>query len=396
MAAAQIASDRLGGLPILAGRKRSGPRLAALDTLRGALLVLILVSHGFGLLAGAAMTRTSREAIELLFGVATPSFVLISGTLFGFFLKSRADLSDVFRGYRRRAWLFFGLGHVLLAVELYPLYGGGSFWAFYLSRWYITDSLGVAFLLMPAVLPSLRPRYRVAIGAVMLLVSRLDVVLPWSAAGSARVIVLHQVFFGRPIATPRSVFDCYPLVPIVADFIVGSFIGDRLARALQDGRQGIGGFVQEVRRLILPLALLSAAICGAWALVASHFPGHPVLQALLFPDRSFSLFPAYLAWYLGALCFLLTYVDAQHRADAPVIGGLALLGRRSLFVFVAQYFVVQTLPAMLGHRWMSLRGLMLFLPFAVAAVYAATAAWDRLRQPRAPRARPPTQVTVTR
>jgi hypothetical protein len=163
----------------------------------------------------------------------------------------------VFRGYRRRAFLFFGLGHLLMALELYPVHGlaAGSFWSFYFSRWYITDTLGVAFLLMPAVLPSLRPRYRVAIGVALLIASRIDVVLPW--AHSPQAMVIHQVFFGRLVASPRSTFDCYPLVPILADFLVGSFVGDRLARALPDG---IDGFIRQVGRLLPPLAYVSV-IC---------------------------------------------------------------------------------------------------------------------------------------
>ena len=385
------------GRSVVTDWNRKGVRVAALDTLRGALLILILVTHGFALVAVAGMTSTSREAIEVLFGVATPSFVLISGTLFGFFLGSRDDLARVFRGYRKRAFLFFGLGHLLLAAELYPVYGAatGSFLRFYLSRWYITDTLGVAFLLMPALLPSLRPRYRVALGVALLVASRIDVVLPW--ARSPQALVVHQVFFGRLIASPRMSFDCYPLIPIIADFMVGSFIGDRLALALGPAftqRYTINDFISETRGWAVRLALLSAVLCGGWALLASRLHGHRVLQAILYPDRSFSLFPAYLAWYLVALGFLLRYLGGQQRAgrrSAPVTWGLGLLGRRSLFVFVAQYFVVQTLPTVLGHRWMSLRGLLEFLPFAVAAVFVAALAWDWMR---APRVRPPAGVTI--
>jgi len=394
--AAHLAGDpgeQPGLQPALHERGRSSQRLVALDTLRGAFLILILVTHGFGLLAAASMSRTGREAWEILFGAATPSFVLISGTLFGFFLVSRRDLGGVFRGYRRRAFLFFGLGHLLLALVLYPVHGlgAGSFWSFYVSRWYITDTLGVAFLLMPAVLPSLRPRHRAAIGVALLIASRVDVVLPW--ARSPQAMVIHQVFFGRLVASPRSAFDCYPLVPILADFLMGSFVGDRLARALPDG---IDRFIRQVGRLLPPLAFLSMIMCGGWVLLSTHFHGrHPVLQAMLFPDRTFSLFPVYLALYLGALALLLHYVDPR-RPRTSLTGGLALLGRRSLFVFVVQYLVVQTLPSVLGHRYMSMRGLLLFLPFAIAATFAATLVWDRLRRTPAATAAARVDVAATR
>jgi hypothetical protein len=112
---------------------------------------------------------------------------------------------------------------------------------------------------------------------------------------------------------------------------------------------------------------------------------------MLYPDRTFSFFPAYLAGYLAALTLLLRDVDLR-RPPASLTRGLALLGRRSLFVFVAQYFVVQTLPAILGHRWMSMRALLVFLPFAVITVFMATVAWDWLRSPV--RARPAGRTAV--
>ena len=81
-------------------------RLVSLDTLRGGLIVLILVTHGVSALSPLAMSREAREAAQLFFGVATPSFVLISGTLFGLFLATRRNLAPIFRSYRWRALLF--------------------------------------------------------------------------------------------------------------------------------------------------------------------------------------------------------------------------------------------------------------------------------------------------
>ena len=61
--------------------------------------------------------------------------------------------------------------------------------------------------------------------------------------------------------------SAYPIVPLTGMFMVGSYFGDRYARAVRS--ESSSAYVRWLVSLILPLTALSAVMVAFWATVKS-------------------------------------------------------------------------------------------------------------------------------
>lgn len=339
-------------------------------------MCLIVVGHAMSNLDTTASPNQEIDWIlGFVFDLGTPGFILVSGTLLGYFAAVRADPGPILRKYRGRGLLLFAATHALIAVALYhPMTGGAmAFDAFFAGRWYITDTLAIIFVFVAPLAVGLDTERRMLAGLVLLGMSPflLMGVYPESRA----LLAVKELLFG--IRGPHHVLqDVYPLVPMTGMFLVGMYFGDRYARALQNGSLRV--YLRSLLRLIPVLLGVSAVMVGIWYGYKSHLLGHdPRLQEAFYPNREFSLFGFYLACYLFVFAFWIWRSQLRQARATLVERAFLIMGQTSLFTYVIQYFVVQAIPYTLGlHSRLSLSGYAVLCAVGLVIVYHAAIYWD--------------------
>jgi hypothetical protein len=236
-----------------------------------------------------------------------------------------------------------------------------------LRCWFITDTFALMFLLVVPLLPRLRSNTRVVVGGASIMVSRLLYVL--HPGRSAVTLLLMDILFGPHPNGPRVLYENYALVPMSGMFLVGSQLGMGFARAQAQGREATAP-----RRYILAalgLFSLGAVLFGTDAILRHE--GRTFWRAVFYPDYSFTLYPFYVAAMLAMIAILLRshWLPGARRF-------VAVIGRQSLWVYVAQYYVVEWLPFILKiYGEMTVRTVLLYLPGAIVILYLTARAFER-------------------
>src|SRR5690349_4041602 len=118
-------------------------RLAALDAARGIAMLLVCTSHFIDVYGNTLQPDNPIVNLVLtLTKVATPTFVLVSGILLGYFHAKQENFSRLRIHLLDRAIFLITVGHLLMASSFAAKMG----WLSALSHWYITDTLGFCLL----------------------------------------------------------------------------------------------------------------------------------------------------------------------------------------------------------------------------------------------------------
>lgn len=377
----------------------SGRRVESIDLMRGTLMALIVVGHAMSNLAtGAVGSRVVAEPLRLVFRLGTPGFVMISGLLLGYFAVVRPQLDGILSKYRQRAFQLLVVAHLLIAGALYlPIAGPDvSFTAFAATRFYVTDSLALIFLLIAPLVPRLSAPRRAWVGAGLLVVA--TVIMAGLPVSWPPLATLKEILVGS-WRDGSLLLDFYPLAPLTGMFLIGTYLGDRYGTRLQ--ADDATGFLRESWRLVPMLLALTTAMILTWAIVRSGWLGeHPILQDVLYPSRRFSLFGAYLAAFLMLFGGWVWLSDVRGIHRHPLRGPLLALGRTSLFTYVAQYVVVQTFPWAMGWQGvLRLPEVALLCLGSFPVLFVAAVAWQprlyrELRWPDSNRVRLPRRAPV--
>jgi hypothetical protein len=172
---------------------------------------------------------------------------------------------------------------------------------------------------------------------------------------------------------PRVLLSTYSLLSLAGFFLVGSFVGHHYALA-----EALGGLARFGRRLVraaAALAALALVLVGLWAagrLGAPLLSWRPV-RAMLYPQYYLTLYPGYLAVTLAVTGLVL-----QRGTLGPLGRFFETFGKTSLFTYVAQYYVVQTLPWALGlSRSLTLLQTAAWLAASLPLLWAAAQLWNR-------------------
>jgi hypothetical protein len=300
-------------------------RNLSLDVLRGGLLLAMLGVH----VAAAHATSAQASALHGWFGVflISSGFVALSGYLAGarppeplgsglaHALDTTARLLLVMLVYAALASL---LRHGLALAE------GGAAACAVRTGWSAParfESLGI--LLPIAIVQLLAPLSRGRTGQLCLgLLAVGAVLLPWATAAIPPEGAVGQVV---GVLARRSVTPFYTVSTFVAVGLVGVLLGCHARRLERLAPAGIIG------RL--------AAGIGAVLLAIPHL-GQPILDGLHGVFDPLGALATLVWWSAVVLLTLLAFVHPLPRTG-PVAGGLALLGRHSLFVFVLHAFALE-------------------------------------------------------
>jgi hypothetical protein len=362
----------------------AGPdqRLDALDVVRGLLMVLITCSHArLQLVAGHE--RFCVALSYLLTG--TVGFASLSGTLVGWFAATRGDrYPAVAARYRTQAFRLL-LCHPLICLALAPSARIGL-WAFTTRTVYVTDVLALIFVVVVPWVPRLRPRARIVVGIALLLGTPVVAQLPNAGAG---VDLLRELACGVDPMRHHALISNYGVLPLAGMFMVGTWLGDVVARA---GRSpgGVAGLAPWLRRRAVALVIGGGTLVTAWGLAHVLYAPSSLQRRLLFPTYEGTLYPIYLAELL-----LLLGLALHARPPGWVTNRLAGLGRASLFAYLLQYVIVETVPHQLGwERRLPPLAFAAFVVASLAVLIAATDVWRRGTRPARP-ARPLVVVAPT-
>ena len=191
----------------------------------------------------------------------------------------------------------------------------------------------------------LGPPARAVIIAAMLLstlVARAFVI-----PSEAWILILQEAIFGG-LELPS--YFWFPLVPWLAIFLTGSFVGQALARVRQ-GTLEASTLIHQMNRAGLGLAFLGLFLTACYKLLKISFGAvwSPDVFLAAYPAQTTTLLPGYLAVLLWVFAALMQRIDISGRYDR-LMWLLSISGRTSLFTYVVQFAVVESAPALLGLK----------------------------------------------
>lgn len=309
-------------------------------------MCLIILFHAQSLLA-TSFSPAFEFAILRLGNLGTPTFTFVSGLMLGYFLYRKDRREKICRSYVRRGVLLLTVIHLLNAIGVYPYYHSMySFWEALTLRWFITDTIGVILLMTP-LLAFLTPISRLMAGVAMLMIWRPLYLFINSQADV--LLIVREVLFGINEEGGHVLAYIPPLVPILGVFLLGSFVGDQFAAALE--QNWLRRFIKRLAWSTVAMTSICLFLLGLW--LASKFNwlglGNDVLRDMLYPHRYYSLLPLYLAICTGSFLLIVYWVEIKKRAGA-VEEWMAVFGRTSLFTYVAQYYVIKGMPSLAGWK----------------------------------------------
>lgn len=362
-------------------------RVQAIDAVRGLLMCVITIGHGHILLNDSESNRWLSLLISKVTNLGTPGFTLISGLLLGYFEQTHSDFQRIRQKYFIRGLQLLTLAHPLIALATYPLRQEASFSAVYLCYWYITDTLAILFMALPTLVPRLNARARIVLGITCLLSWKVFSLFP--PFSSPLLLVMKEILFGASPRAPRLLGDIYPILPLAGLFMIGTVLGNTFARSFAE--KTLDQFVGRLQRNIAPLIALSGFLIGLWGWGKFHSESvlGNTLKILFYPEKLSSLLPFYTGFLFLILAYFIRKVEMEKRFGR-VEKSLALFGKTSLFTYVAQYFLVQTIPSLIGWRnQMNAIEMILYLGGAMMILFYLARAyndsflkrWHRLSQP---------------
>ncbi len=359
-------------------------RINAIDILRGVMMCVIIGGHSLSATLDHESLGEHKGIIgfllHLFFQFGTPGFILVSGTLLGYFSVMRPNMDAILLKYRDSGFKMLLTTHALVAMaQYYPLDGGKThFGEFFLTRFYITDTIGLMFILVAPWMIRLRIYQRLWLGVVALIVCQLGYISLnfsdpyWQA--------VKEMLFGLDTSKPDNnvLTDTYAIIALSGMLMIGSFFGERYAQAVKNG--SLAAYARALVIICVPLMALSTVLLGIWGGFKTGILGESdFMRDLLYANRAFSLFPAYLAMYLGTFAFWIWRSHLRQADNAVVDRVLTIFGKTSLFTYVMQYYVVTTLPYVLGiQKKLPFWGVWVLIGISVAILYQAGIIWNKV------------------
>lgn len=337
-------------------------------------MFFVCLSH----FSGAYLWEHGTKAADFLVTVsmiASPSFVLISGLMFGFVgALNPDDLPHLRIRLLDRGVFLLVVGHLVLAASQLRR----SSLSQALSVSFLTDALAVAIIVGPRIVGATRRPLRIAI-AISLYCAAWLLMARWQPSSAGALLIQRYVIGTLPssVAGPRVLV--FPVLPWLAVYLLGTVFGERVG-SLYRQREA-----HRARRVFLVVGagsmLLGIAtyICTREVDAVHAVVSRSVLAVLLTsPTLKFPPGPAYVAYFGGSgLVFMWLVLELEARRRLPwLTEGLRRVGYASLPVFVLQYFMYSMVirPASLPYSawWWPL----LFL-FSLVPMWALATAWSR-------------------
>jgi hypothetical protein len=239
----------------------------------------------------------------------------------------------------------------------------------------ITDTIAVSLLLAPFFIRGIAPLKRGLVILLMLFITPLFVA--FINPHQLPILLVKEALFGV-IGEPRLFW--WPLIPWLAIFLTGSFMGQTLALAKQ-GKLFYDNLVQTMYKTGLVLVLISILLTSGYKLIKVAFMDdwNPNIFAALYPKQTTSLLPCYLGLLYLIFAKLVHRIEIAGNYDR-LLWFLSVFGRTALFTFIVQFTVVESVPALLGLRGnIGLTGFLNLFIIGSCVVWLLSFAYGRMR-----------------
>ena len=314
-------------------------RLVSIDAARGVAMLLVCLSH-FSMMywreaeGSAASISIWLTAVAM---IATPTFLLISGTMLGFFHHTKgSDFTRVRVSLVDRGLFMLTVGHVLITVAHIPRMPQGG-WSHFI---FVTDAIAFSIILGPVFIGALAARHRLILGGAMYALSWV-ITLAWSP-DALFLQRLKDALVGSYQAD-ASTFS-FPMLPWFGVYLVGSALGERL------GQLYVAGDERRFGRLAMKVGGAAVLVGGAlklayWGLKPDllAFADGPLhlIYSLTSPWQKHPPGPVYVLLCGGTGLLMLSLIWSAERTGrfTRLLRLTSLWGRTSLFIFVLQYYV---------------------------------------------------------
>ncbi len=350
-----------------------------IDTLRGAGVVLVCLSH----FAETYLARTdavlSARWLQLFAMVAAPTFFLVSGMTSGYRFESAPERFPVFRAKLLDRGLFLlTVVHLLLVLTELPFLGGLRA-ALRVS--FVTDPIGFAIIIGPLVLVRSSRRTRAALGAALVMASWVGAHAWHPTAWPA--VAMRALLVGEPDSQTRSAV--FPFLPWLGVYLIGTILGQAygLLRRERPTAHVEYFFLRLGIAAMVAAGLLAGGYRGVAALVRSPVLLHPAVRRMFAAGQKFPPSPVYFSFFGGGGLVIAAVLAYLERVD--VLAGprrvLTILGQTALFVFTLQSFVFYYVfwTFRVGYTpWWPLIFLALMSAMTLAAAWWLAAGLNRL------------------
>ncbi len=317
-------------------------------------MILVILQHSYLLVDLTLIPSVLNFCIWHVTFMAAVAFVSVSGTIYSYSLKLRTDWRSTHRRYVSRALLLILVAHPVINIATYPYSITGNntidnslsyFLRHVLFGFPITDTIAVCMLVSPFFINNLSPLRRVVLILTILAVTPIVVSLlvpvePW-------LIILKECMFGK-LGEPKLFW--FPLLPWLAIFLSGSFVGEGIARFRQS-RITAMNLAQQMNRAGIKLFACSIVLIIGYKLMKLFFQASLSSDFFraIYPAQTTGLLPAYFAFLVFVLAALIYIIDISGGYNR-LFWFLSVFGRASLFTFIIQFVVVESIPAILGFK----------------------------------------------
>ena len=208
-------------------------RLWSVDVLRGLAMFLVLVQHPYLLTNRSQIPPLLNFLVWNSTALAALAFVVISGSIYSYSLFVGRDWRTTYKKYIRRALFLLLVAHPLIRMTSYPYFSMKSeifawdslgFFKDFIGLGYIADTIALCILVSPLCIIRTGPMFRGFLIVISLFISPL--VVTYIQVEGQGLNIIKEFFFGK-WGEPKLFW--YPLIPWLAVFLSGSFIGEYLA-----------------------------------------------------------------------------------------------------------------------------------------------------------------------
>lgn len=353
-----------------------------IDSLRGAAMVLVLLQHSY-----LSVNRSLiPHALDLfIWGItfgAAAAFVSISGVMFSYFLYISPQWRSVYRHYATRAAFLILLVHPVINLMscFFRMAGKGcagtniSLLKFILLDFPITDTIGVCMLLAPVFIVQIGTIKRITAIVTMLILTVL--IRAFVVSASPELLMLKEALFGS-LGDPKLFW--VSLVPWFSIFLTGSFLGQAMA-LLKQGALSISALIHRMKWVGLILIFLSLILTVGYKILKMMLGDmSPQLFIAIYPGQTTTLLPGYLGVITLLLAIIIYRIEILKKYDR-FVWFLTIMGRTSLFCYVVQFAVVESIPALFGYKGiLGFSGFLIFFVMGLIIMNYISYAYGRLR-----------------
>jgi hypothetical protein len=346
-------------------------------------MVLVILQHSYLSINQKLIAPALNTLIWDTTGLAAVAFVSISGAVYSYFLFLHPDWKTVYRRYSARAAFMLLAAHPVISILSYyfrmevepTLWLPMTFSERLLLDSPITDVIAICLLISPLLMLRIGTLMRASLIMIMLIVAPL--IAAFAHPSSPVAGYLKETIFGVP-GEPRLFW--YPLVPWLAIFLSGSFVGRDVAlvkSGILDGRI----LVQRLKKAGIYLVVCCIALLAVYKLLKMTFVHEwdSSFFIAIYPRQTTLFLPGYFAVLIWFFAINLERIDMKGKIN-PVDWLFSIFGRTSLFTFIVQFAVVESAPALLGYTGLlGLTGFLILFILGLTIMLAFSYSYGRMR-----------------